>query len=324
MSPGGESADSPEAAGGAAPADPRASHAAGRWMVFGAAFSWGVSATLARFVFRDRAVPALTVVELRLLIAVAVLLPILALRAPRRMRVRREDWGYFAGLGLVGVAALQGSYYYAISRLGVGIAILLQYLAPTLIVLWTLARGGRVPAAMLAAVAGAAAGTALLVGNVGPAARGAGALDWAVAFASAALFAGYIVASKRGLRRYAPETILLWTFSLAAVPWMIVTPPWTILARGYGADLWAMFLALGLFSTLVPFFLFNSGLGRLSAAEAGVLATLEPVVAVLAAWAFLGEGLGPLQWLGALLVLAASVVATMRAPEALPAQAERG
>ena len=38
--------------------------------------------------------------------------------------------------------------------------------------------------------------------------------------------------------------------------------------------------ALGVFSTLAPFFLFNSGLKHLSAAEAGIIASLEPVVAV--------------------------------------------
>jgi len=315
---------SPAATSPATTSPAPASPALGRWMVFGAAFLWGTSATLARFVFRDRAVPAIEVVELRLVFAVLVLAPIMLWRAPARMAVRREDLGYMVALGAVGVAALQGSYYYAISRLGVGLPILIQYLAPSLIVAWTLMRGGRVSARTAGPVAAAVAGTALLVGEVTPATRDATLFDWAVAFASAAFFAAYIVASKRGLARYAPETLLLWTFSCAALVWMCVTPPWVIVARGYGAELWGMFLLLGLFSTLVPFFLFNTGLRRLSPTEAGILATLEPVIAVLAAWGFLGEGLGARQWLGASLVLAASALATARAPEALPAQAERG
>ena len=96
----------------------------------GATVLWGTSATLARFVFRDRHVPALTVVELRLAIAVALLGSWLAWRKPAALRLRRADWGHFLVLGLGGVAAVQGSYYYAISTLGVGLAILIQYLAP--------------------------------------------------------------------------------------------------------------------------------------------------------------------------------------------------
>jgi drug/metabolite transporter (DMT)-like permease len=85
-----------------------------------------------------------------------------------------------------------------------------------------------------------------------------------------------------------------------------------------------LFLVLGVFSTLVPFFLFYAGLRRMPAAETGIVATLEPLVAVLSAAVFLGEGLGVRQWIGAGLVLAASVMASRNAPEAIEAQVERG
>ena len=49
--------------------------ARGRALVFAATVVWGTSATLARFVFRDRHVPPLSVVEQRLLIAVSLLGP---------------------------------------------------------------------------------------------------------------------------------------------------------------------------------------------------------------------------------------------------------
>lgn len=297
--------------------------------MFGAAFLWGTSATLARFVFRDHHVPALTAVELRLLISVAILGPWLALRRPAALSVARADWGYFLVLGLFGVAAVQGTYYHAIATLGVGLAILIQYLAPALIVAYAALRGARVHRATVIALGCAIAGVALLVANVDPAAPETRAirarpLDWVVGFGSTLSFAFYVVFSKRGLRRYAAETVLFYTFLIAGVFWAIVTPPWRIVTAGYGADLWLMFAALGVFSTLAPFYLFNTGLRRLSAAEAGIIASLEPVVAVLSAALFLGEGLRALQWMGALLVLVAASLASIQAPETVPAQAERG
>lgn len=298
--------------------------ARGRALILAATVFWGTSATLARFVFRDRHVPPLFAVELRLLIAVLLLAPWLVLQRPGALRVRRADWGYFLILGLFGVAAVQGTYYFAIAKLGVGLAILLQYLAPALIVGFEALRGARVRPAIVAAMVAALAGTVLLVGGVDRASLHVSASGWLAGFGAAFAFAFYIVYSKRGLARYAPETVLFYTFMIAATFWAFVAPPARILAAGYDGSLWGMFLALGIFSTLVPFVCFYAGLRRLPASEAGILATMEPVVAVLSAAFILGEGLGTLQWLGALLVLGASVVATTQAPEALEAQAERG
>jgi drug/metabolite transporter (DMT)-like permease len=286
------------------------SGALGRWLVFAATFFWAATATLARFVFRDRHVPPLTVVELRLSIAAIVLFAYLLARRRSALRIRRADLGYFVLLGLFGVAAVQGSYYVSISKLGIGLAILIQYLAPTLIVAFELVRGRWVGWTMLIAVACATGGTALLVGGVHPEAAHATPLNWAISFSSAFIFAFYILYSKRGLAHYAPETVLLYTFAIAGGFWAIVTPPWKIIAAGYPLELWGIFLALGLFSTLVPFGLFYAGLRRLPASETSVIATAEPLLAILMAALFLGERLKPLQFLGAAFVLTAALLAS--------------
>jgi len=295
--------------------------ARGRWLVFGATFFWGTTATLARFMFRDRHIPPLSLVELRLAVSVALLGPWLAWRNPSALRVRREDWIYLLVLGLVGVTAIQGTYYYSVSVLGVGLAILLQYLAPTLIVLYEAARGARVGGATVLALMLALAGTALLVGNVDRAAIHARPFQWAIGFSAAFVFAFYIVFSKRALRRYAPDTVLFYTFTIATLAMAVVTPPWRIAAAGYDATTWALFVVMGVASALVPFKLFYAGLKRLSPAQTGILATLEPVVAVLSSALFLHEGLRPLQWLGALCVLAAAMLASRLTSELRSASA---
>ncbi len=292
-------------------------------MVLTAATMWGLTATLARSMFRDDHVPALTVVELRLAIACSLLLPWMAWRKRSSLRVARKDLGYFLVLGLFGVATVQGTYYYSISRLGVGLSILLQYLAPALIALYETARGKRPSLRTSLAVAAAVLGTGLLVGGVDRSALHARPLDWAIGFASAFAFTFYILFSKRGLQRHDPLAVLLYTFAIAGVFWGVVTPPWKIAAAHYDARVWLMFLTIGVGSTLLPFAFFYSGLRRLRAAEVGILATLEPVVAVVSAALFLGEGLRPLQLGGAALVLAASLLSTLQAPEPAAMTGER-
>jgi drug/metabolite transporter (DMT)-like permease len=150
--------------------------------------SVGISATLARFMFRDHHVPALTVVELRLAIATSLLLPWMLWRNRAALRMSRKDLGYLLILGVFGVAAVQGTYYYSISRLGVGLSILLQYLAPALIVIFEMLHGRRPGPRTLTAVIAAILGTALLVGGVDPVALRATAFDWAIGFARCAFF----------------------------------------------------------------------------------------------------------------------------------------
>jgi len=292
-------------------------------MILAAAALWGTTATVARLAFRDHHVPPLTVVELRLFIASALLLPWMALRDRLAFRVERKDWGYFVILAIFGVAAVQGTYYYSISRLGVGLSILLQYLAPALIVLWEMVRGRPARPRTTVAILAAMAGTGLLVGGFDARAMGATTLDWAAGFGSAIAFSFYIVYSKRGLAQYSPITVLFYTFLIAGIFWAAVTPPWKILAAGYDRPVWVLFLIIGIGSTLLPFTLFYAGLRRLPAEEAGILATLEPVVAVLIAAVFLGESLRSLQWLGAALVLGATLLVSLQAPRETAVATER-
>ena len=302
----------------------RDQRALGRWLVFLATVFWGGTATLARSVFRDGGVPAQTAVELRIVIAVSLLLGWLLARNRAALRIDRADRSRLVVLGLFGVAAVQGTYYYSIAKLGVGLAILLQYVAPSLIVLWEMARGLKPSPAMIAAVVLALAGTALLVSGVDRSHVHASAIDWCVGASSSVIFAFYVLASKRLVARYPPETVLVYTFAIAALFWMCITPPWRILAAHYPASMWLRFAVLGVFSTLVPFRCFYAGLKRLPAAEAGVIATAEPVVAIVSAFLFLGEGLRPGQMLGGVLVIVAAVLASHGHPEAAEAGVERG
>jgi drug/metabolite transporter (DMT)-like permease len=262
-------------------------------------------------------------VEMRLLVACALLLPWLAWRRPSALRLPRSEWPYFLVFGLLGVAAVQGSYFYSISRLGVGPSILLQYLAPAMIVGYELARGRPPEPRTTLSVGAAVLGTGLLVLSPRDATFHPTWLDWTIGLSSAFSFAFYITYSKRGLARHEPTTVLLYTFLIAATFWAFVTPPWRIVTAGYRPSIWGLFLIVGVGSTLIPFALFAAGLKRLRPVEAAILATFEPVVAVTLAAVVLGEGLRPLQWIGGLLVIGATLLASVPAPQEVAVTAER-
>jgi len=296
-------------------ASERSQRGRGRLLVIGATIFWGSSATVARFLFARREIPPFWAVEARLLIAALVLGAWLAVRRPSALRVQRGDWPYLLVLAFFGVAAIQGTYYYTIAQLGVGLAILLQYLAPALIVAYEVVRGReRLSPKVAVVLAAALLGTFLLVSGAARADWRAHPAGFMVGFASALCFAFYIVYSKRGLARYRADTLLFYTFLLAGIGWSIASPITRLLSARLPLEVWALFVYLALCATLIPFALFSAGLRRLSPSETAIVATLEPVVAVFTSALFLGEGLRPSQTAGALLVLLACVMAAQIEP----------
>jgi DME family drug/metabolite transporter len=116
-------------------------------------------------------------------------------------------------------------------------------------------------------------------------------------------FAFYILYAKRLLKRLPPWTVLFYGFLVAALFWMVFVPPTAIAAAHYSGETWGLFLLIALSSALVPFALFYSGLARLDASRAGVVALLEPIVAIGSSAWWLGEGLTASQGAGAALIL---------------------
>lgn len=256
-------------------------------------------------------VPPLTVVELRLAISVVLLAAGFLAFRPGLFRIGRADLLPLAILGVGGIAAVQGSYYTNVQWVGVGLAILLQYLAPTLVVAYEALAARRLPSRIeLSALGCATVGVALLVLADGAAVARANPKGVLLGLASAVFFAFYIVYAKRLLARLSPWTVLFYGFLVAGLFWMIFVPPQAIAAAHYDAKTWGLFLVIALGSALVPFALFYSGLARLDASRAGVVALLEPIVAIGSSAWWLKEGLTLGQAAGAALILLGVGLAT--------------
>jgi drug/metabolite transporter (DMT)-like permease len=72
---------------------------------------------------------------------------------------------------------------------------------------------------------------------------------------------------------------------------------------------WLLMTFMICLGTIVPFFLLVSALRQLPATRVAIMAMLEPVVATVVAWAWLGESLAAPQLAGALVVLTAIALA---------------
>lgn len=271
--------------------------------VTAAATLWGISGVIAKGLF-NRAIEPWTVIEIRLTGAFVLLLAVLVLRG-HPVRVRREDLPPLALLGAV-TACTQFLYYFTISVTDVSTAIFLQYTAPVFVTLYGRAvEGERLGAPKLAAIGLALAGSFLLV--TGGSGIRVSPLGLTTGVLSAVAFGIYSILGRGRARRVGSTTSLLYALGSGALLWSLLVPPWQAY-RGHDAAAWTLFAVIVVFATVLPFWLFLTGLRTISSSEASLTATFEPVVGSAAAFLIIGERLGAVQIVGALLIAGAVVL----------------
>ena len=294
----------------------------GYFYIASAALFWGISATLGRAAFTGRLLPGgallgaiepLILSQSRATISLAVLLPVLLLRrGAAALAVPGRDLFRFFLLGVLGVAASNYLYYVAIQRTNVATAIILQYTAPVWVLLYTVARGAQRPSWRRSAAVGlAVVGCALAVGMVGAGGFRMDPLGVTAALLAAFSFAFYNVGGHSVLARYDRWKVLLWVLVGTAAFWMVVNPPWKIIAAHYGREQWEFMAVFSLVSVLLPFSCYFAGLQYLEPTRAIVVSCLEPVFSIMIAALALGELLRSMQTLGIVLVLVAIVLIQM-------------
>jgi drug/metabolite transporter (DMT)-like permease len=238
-----------------------------------------------------------------------LLLTLVALRGWKPLRLPAADLGRMFLLGTLGVAASNYLYYLAIQRTNVATAIILQYTAPVWVLLYSVARGLHKPTLQrVAAVGLAVTGIALVIGIFGSGGFRLDTIGVMAALTAAFSFAFYNIGGHTILTRYDRWTVLLYVIFSAALFWIVVNPPWKIVAAHYSGEQWSFLLVFSLISVLAPFSFYFAGLQHLEPTRAIVVSCLEPVFSIVIAALALGEVLRPLQTLGIVLVLVAIVV----------------
>jgi drug/metabolite transporter (DMT)-like permease len=282
-----------------------------------AAVLWGVNGAVSKTILAS-GLSSERLAQLRSLGAAAGLVAILAVVAPHRLRLTRRELPYLLAFGVGGLAFVQFFYFLAIHRLAIGIALLVEYLAPLLVALWArFVQHAHVRRRIWVALALALTGLGLIVDLFG----GGTTLSTAgllFALGGAFAYALYVLLAEHVIGGRDPVSLLAWGFLFASVFWAVVVPWWSFPGHRLVADadlgghlaghhlpVWLLAVWMVLLGTIVPFFLLVSALRHVSATTAGIVAMLEPVVGALVGWLWLSETLGGVQLGGAAVVLAA-------------------
>jgi drug/metabolite transporter (DMT)-like permease len=290
-------------------------------MALTAASLWAVNGVVSKVIIESGDVRSQRLTEVRTTGAFLLLFAALALVRPNSLRVRRAELPTLLTFGLLGLAFVQWFYFEAISRLDIGVALLIQYVAPVLVALWArFAYHEPVRRRIWAALALSIVGISLLV-QLWQCLTLDG-LGVAAALGSAVTFAVYILSAERAVTRRDPLSLVCYGFLLASIFWAIVQPlhsfpiervddSVSLLGRleDLSLPVWLLMAWMVVLGTIIPFALLAASLRHIPASRAAITAMFEPVAATVFAYAWLGESLTAWQLVGALVVLGAIILA---------------
>lgn len=278
-------------------------------MVILAGCLWGVISIFVRQL-NALGITALECVAIRTTIAALILFVFLLLRDPRQLRVRLRDLPLFAASGIGSVLFFSYSYFKALEVFGgAAMPALLLYTAPVFVMIfsaplfhekWTAQKAAVLVLTFTGLVLVTGAFNGLSAIPVTGVLFGMGA---AVGYALYSIFGKLI-----GLRGYPPAVTTFYTFvfaSVGAVPLsgILTDLPRLMTPSGVGAA-----LGIGLVSTTLPFFFYTRGLMGLEAGRASVLASSEPITAVIVGLLVFHEPFTIAKILGAVLILSGIVL----------------
>lgn len=250
-----------------------------------------------------------------------VLLPLLWMRRGRvALKMSRAEIARCFILGTLGVAGSNYFYYLAIQKTTVATAIILQYTAPVMVLLYMLAtREQEATTQRVTGVVLAVIGSVFAIGAMGahhrfpwlefaPGSVKLNTIGVVAALLAAVSFSFSNIFGRKLVQKNDRMKVLLYLLLGAAAGWLFVNPPWKIVAAHYSQSQWTFMALFAMCSVLIPFALYFTGLQYLDATRAIVTSCLEPVFAIVIAAAALGEVVGPLQVVGIVLTLTATVL----------------
>ena len=276
--------------------------------VMAAALLWASCGTTGKALFNAGMSPFI-LVQTRVVLSAVILVTILFLWRHALLKIRLRDIGHLFLFGGVFMALMQLSYFFAISKIQVAAAILVQYLAPVLVACYSmLFWHERVTFLKVLALLLSVAGCYLVVGgyNLSLLTMNREGIMWALL--SAIAFAATTLLSEKGMHQYNPWTVLVYGFLFSALSLNIVHRPLSVLSQSYTLIQWASILYIVVFGTLIPFGLYLAGVNYIRSTRTIITATLEPIAAAFMAFFLLGESLSPLQIAGGLSVIIAIVL----------------
>ena len=257
---------------------------------------------------------SIQIVSIRVTLAALIFALVLLVKDRSGFKISRGDFPLFLGLGFGSILFFTVCYFTAITMMPLSTAAILLYTSPVWIMLMSvLFFHEKLDKRKLIALALAFAGCVLVSGISGHGITLTGLL---VGLGSGIGYGLYSILGTIALRKYSSYTVTAYTFILAAIgSWFICRPADMLYKIKNTADLGFLlfFCCLtALITAVIPFLAYTLGLESVEASKAGIIATIEPMVATLIGIVVFSEPLTIISGAGIILILTAVIILNLK------------
>ena len=272
---------------------------------------WGLSGTVAQYLFQQKGFTPDGLVEIRLLISGIILIVYsyikdkehtLSIWKTRHNRLKLIIFGIFGMLGV------QYTYFSAIKYGNASTATILQFLSPVIITLYIAFHTRKLPGIKeIMAITLAMLGTFFMVtkGNFRTLSISQLELFWGIASAFAAAF--YTLQPRSLLYKWNSTIVVGWGLLIGGAVFGIVQKPWNITGTFDTSSIVAIIFVI-VFGTVIPFYCYLDSIKYIRPTEVSVLSAVEPLSATIVSVVWLHVSLGLPELVGGLLIIITIII----------------
>ncbi|MBB6625263.1 EamA family transporter [Clostridium gasigenes] len=283
----------------------------GIMLVIIGAMLWGISGTVAQFLFQEKGFSTEWLVAIRLLVSGLILLLYAFIKGDQDIwkiwKSTHSRWSLII-FGIIGTLGVQYTYFASIKYGNAATATILQYLSPVIITCYLIIRNKKIPSLQeIIAIALAMFGTFLIItkGSIHTLSISKLALFWGIGSAFTAAF--YTLKPRYLLANYNSTVVVGWGMLIGGIAFSFIHPPWNFTGQWSVTSIFAVMFVV-LFGTLIAFCCYLESLKYIQPTEASVLSSVEPLSASFLSVLWLHVPLDMPQLLGTIFIIITIII----------------
>ncbi|MFD2657511.1 DMT family transporter [Gracilibacillus thailandensis] len=273
--------------------------------LIGASF-WGLTGLFVDGLYNE-GFTAWEIVAIRLTVSTIILMPLIAILAPRKLRIQWKHIPHFIGLGVCSIVFFNWCYFTVMKQTSLSIAVVLLYTAPVFVTILSKyffqeTITNRKITSLVLTIFGCSLAIQLIpIGNM------------QIPFISivlgllSAFFCGlYSIIGKQVSRHYNFLTTTVYALCMGSIFILPTSKLWEKTEAFQSAEVWLNIGGIVIISTIGAYTLYTFGLTRIESSKAAILGAMEPIIAVLIGVIIFNDNLQFLQVIGIILVISAA------------------
>ncbi|MFC7373242.1 DMT family transporter [Fictibacillus iocasae] len=279
--------------------------------IISSAILWGTIGWYVHYL-REAGFTSLQIVWLRAAAAALFFFLYAIIQFKAVLRIQIRDMKYFFATGILSITFFNWCYFTAIHETSVAVAAVLLYTAPVFVILLSrIVFKSPITKRTLAALLVTAAGC-LFVSGVMESSSSVTIFGIFTGLGAGLGYALYSIFGKAASVHHSPLTISFYTFLVAAAGLLPFVQANDMVPLLLNIKTWFVIAGLGLFPTVLAYYLYTSGLKHADPGAASILSTVEPAVAAMMGIFLFKEQLSWLQYSGIVFILIAVILLSDR------------